>query len=965
MKYLIKIYFLLITLNVFGQTMYEASRSNSTILSSIDTPVNYVTGIPDINIDLFNVPTVNSNFNLNLNLNYDLYSNSSAQYTTNQFGDTWRLSILPKITRISNRTTNFHYGQEPKMTDEKYYENNLNNDLNYPDTFNYDIFGLSGKFYLKKENNNFIVQIIEQNDFAKINAHINIESNVDGFLKFKTNSFSITDKNGLKYDFELFDYYIFEGSEKYTTDFHLTKITDKYNNLICDYEYEIYGSRRLPSPITKNYQNIRHRIKKITINKIGSINFSRITTNQDQITFIKPNNSILKNILLNYNQVVINTSNGDWSKKILKNIEFYNISNYIEQKYTFEYNTREIKNIGLTPHGFLVNLDPCFSSDYAAFKENLYFDHLVLKKIKYPTGGCVFFEFEPNDFNLSESFNSGELNIFLQRYKQFNSENFVIENVPLEHDPLNNRYKLNYQNFENSDGFVYVNYAGTYYNDNNGIPTLPGQGGYNQMVFPKLKIYGFFLNADYSASFGSLQKTLTQTETLCNLGYRIPMYNTKYSLVYDAGHLNSYSSITAKAKIYNEGTIQKHLYANGLRIKKITTFDSNVKLTHFNNGINSEIPTNQVAFNYKKFNDVNSSSGQTKHSSIDSPSNDYELKNYSDLILYKNVSIKTSGLGSIEYTFDNPNYTTGSNSNNFPNNSFIKKLPTKIVKKDETGNIVEENIFSRTFKEFNPNASGINKQPIITYEKVINRNYVNGNSTPLELITESTFDTISRNLTSKKIINSLLNETFEEQYTYVKHNDSYLPKTINKFKNGIALNRSENFYSLKKCAVIGRPVSSLYNLIRTEIAKANLPLEIENEYTVYSCDGKLQEYKTKDGVYVSQIWGYNGAFVIAELHNIRYSEINVQTLTNLISASNLTDLNYNENNIRNFVDNLRTTHPDAKIKSYTFNPLVGMTSMTDVNGRDEFYEYDIFNRLYRIKDHSGLILKEYNYNYKN
>lgn len=63
------------------------------------------------------------------------------------------------------------------------------------------------------------------------------------------------------------------------------------------------------------------------------------------------------------------------------------------------------------------------------------------------------------------------------------------------------------------------------------------------------------------------------------------------------------------------------------------------------------------------------------------------------------------------------------------------------------------------------------------------------------------------------------------------------------------------------------------------------------------------------------------------------------------------------------IDELRLHPADAMMTSYTYEPLVGMTSQTDPRGYTLIYEYDTANRLKTIKDEDGNILEHYEYNY--
>ncbi|HTF16617.1 MAG TPA: hypothetical protein VK658_01020 [Chryseolinea sp.] len=63
------------------------------------------------------------------------------------------------------------------------------------------------------------------------------------------------------------------------------------------------------------------------------------------------------------------------------------------------------------------------------------------------------------------------------------------------------------------------------------------------------------------------------------------------------------------------------------------------------------------------------------------------------------------------------------------------------------------------------------------------------------------------------------------------------------------------------------------------------------------------------------------------------------------------------------IDNIRIRPVDAPLTSYTYDPLYGISSITDPNCVTTYYGYDTFGRLQIVKDHKNSAVSTYNYHY--
>ncbi len=139
----------------------------------------------------------------------------------------------------------------------------------------------------------------------------------------------------------------------------------------------------------------------------------------------------------------------------------------------------------------------------------------------------------------------------------------------------------------------------------------------------------------------------------------------------------------------------------------------------------------------------------------------------------------------------------------------------------------------------------------------------------------------------------------------------------------------------------------------------------------YDTNGNLKEVSKKDGAKIVYIWGYNEQYPIAKIENATYSEVSGQ-VANLQALSNADNdrtigSSGNEGALRDALTTLRNTAAlsDALVTTYTYDPLIGVTSITDPSGQTVYYHYDSFNRLEMVTDKDNKVLSKNQYHYKN
>jgi YD repeat-containing protein len=204
--------------------------------------------------------------------------------------------------------------------------------------------------------------------------------------------------------------------------------------------------------------------------------------------------------------------------------------------------------------------------------------------------------------------------------------------------------------------------------------------------------------------------------------------------------------------------------------------------------------------------------------------------------------------------------------------------------------------------------------------------------------------------------NLMLNGEAESARNWLVNKNSIdkVLKTEN-FKNNVLLKSFQTSYRIFDGGDLVKPA------ILTVENQGNFQMSKSLYYNNYSNQGNLLEQNFGSGPKYSYIWGYNGTLPIAEIKNAGYSDV-----VNILGQPTIDQLNGNPSPelIRDKLSVLRNSLPNAQIKIYTYDPLVGLTGVTDEKGLSTYYDYDGLQRLKNIMDKDRNLIKHFEYHHK-
>ncbi len=126
-------------------------------------------------------------------------------------------------------------------------------------------------------------------------------------------------------------------------------------------------------------------------------------------------------------------------------------------------------------------------------------------------------------------------------------------------------------------------------------------------------------------------------------------------------------------------------------------------------------------------------------------------------------------------------------------------------------------------------------------------------------------------------------------------------------------------------------------------------------FDLYDLRANVLQLREKNAIIKSYLYGYNNKYPIAEVIGIPYSEVSNKVDVNALQTVT------NEVELNTVLASLRDSLRKAMVNTFTYNPLIGLASKTDEKGLRYHYKYDSFNRLESISNQNNQVIKKYNY----
>jgi len=916
----------LLSIGLTGLTARISSQTTASPLPSsfqnyVNAAVSPATGIPSVNIPIYDLESLDGGFPISVSLSYHPYS-ALENNPASEVGLGWTIFKGGSISRVIIGNVD----ESKNITDITEAE---------ADVFYYTIPGYSGKFNIYKSDtgNGLVINNISGTKL-KIEYTRDLTS-----TKLIINSFKITDDKGYQYffnDYNIGTYSTNGGTKNHKSGFELNQVKNAGNHEIVSFTYD-KKVKYIGTSTTLKYQYCK--IKDIITSK-GKITFAFDYEPSEDTNNLIPENDpySIKNIVLSdkqgrliskyewiYGRTETNYTNsyGSFiSKRSLASLKKLSRDLISYEQTDFEYRDHNNSPPESVPNRIC-------SSDGGAHN----YLNGVLKKIIFPTKGSVEYEFEANELYIDKS------------GIDYTGYNFI-------EDPALQYYNETVIPYNTATSSVYTfqvpGNSGTQYpvyleniSEHDGIITDPDNP-------PPV----FTFKVKNSAG---LIMARINTADCSTPNYRLypGTYTINTNNAPDDGNFKLYQIVSRPLPYSN-----RMLELTGARIKTIRSYDSDGTL----------IKTKK--YEYNSFLSPLDGTGFMYYADLADPN----ALSTSSFILYKNVTETeisgTQNNGSIRYSFKIPE----DYKNPMGNYLFFNLTSQALMEKKEilnsSGQLQEKTEYEYTISNI-PGASG--------HALSSNYSYIPGFiqfTRETGTIIYGSYGQVTRNEVT------ISPDNFQQIASKLITHNGDIRETFTRYALDLADTRliTANMISVPLETTVkdnGDIVSTTKTLFGntnhyypTSVVTTDLLQNPETPVTfdLYDNKGNLVQATDKTGNTVTTIWGYNQTLPVAQITGAKYNDIaSLSVVTAAISASNDDASNpASEGALLNALNNLRLA-PQLQgytITATTYDPLIGVTNTLSAGGIRQSYEYDAAGRLVRIKNSQGKVLKENQYNYK-
>lgn len=914
--------------------------SVSSLARYTDAPVSLATGVPDIQFPLLRLASYDNNMAANISLAYHPLNTNETE-AGSEVGIGWSMFAGGVISR-----------EVVDELDERYddagwanYKKNKFNDIYY-----YNLSGISGKFKIERN--------IDTNTFQVVNLtpnNIKIEyARTSNTATLIISSFTITDDNGYKYIFSEYSQarnytHPLTSGSLFKSAFYLTQIKNAHNVELLNFTYQKENKNR-PGTNEILYQSCK--LKTVVSPGIGSIDIDYHYDAALEGTMNDPysiTNVSLKNnhseIISKYGLVYSDGLNQGYIRKLIR-INKINLSNpagvplettkLLYTTYTFGDGSSDRSCAATQPAaGVIIN---------------------SLYRVILPTGGMVEYNLEANDFYFNKNYPGYVTQEYLTDPEVQFIESFatVDFNVP---NGTTKTYTFQIPGTPNEPKAIYADFEASKYYPLYGLAEPYSNVDYILDDDPNLGTTCYIFNDDaLEGNAWSFRIFQLKPGT-----HKIKIFGT-------GGHGSlSLSHIKNKPQPYRNA---KFDYPKlGLRIKNIKYYNSELDY----------VAKKTVAYDYNMFNDPNSVSGYQFYPEMESISTEY-----SPIVLYKNVKVTNDvDNGYVKYYFKNPDdypktpYTyNGNNTQFWP---YYNMTKTGVMDKkevfDNQNKLVSAVNYDFTFETLNQmpdiaTSQGFTKKAFIRSTKVTAKDYT-GTDRFIESKTETEFNPVNFKVASVRETSSDGNIT-EKIVTYASGLADY-QNLQNAYMNGIPVKTEikNNGKSVSSSQVRYENAGSLYPSSVISVNPNDGSTKVAIKYDDYDTKGNIRQLTfnydaaTGAGIPTVMIWGYQQSLPIAKIEGAKLSDIG-NLADDIIMKSDADVDASTETALINALDIFRTNSAlkNTVITTYTYDPLIGATTVTPPNGMREIYKYDKNGKLTSTVDVNGNIIKDYKYNTK-